>query len=422
MNKLRFTLGWIFWLLGGLIVTLICSVRGYPAEPSIWSRESDQPVLITAPPTTANTINLDADPGLSNRHVRIMPTAGLTRPFRAGGIFNASQSVAKPPLEGSNGLPPVVITQSPLDVGPGVGPYFPPAGCPDDWQPMETDGVVILPEPPNAKDPCNERHAGALQRFELTGTYLPRLNSSRGLGIDEFDALLEIGLPFPTLRSPLLISPESEVRWFEGPTGVADLPAQVYDEQIDFRWFIHIGEHWIADLSATPGIHTDFDNNSRDAFRVPWHAVAVYQKDEDTFFALGIADLDRQDYRLLPVGGVIFSLNSDTKFELVTPRPKISRKINTFGSGGCVHAQDWIYVAAEFGGGEWAIERASGLHDIVDLHDIRAILGLERKNCQGLLSGRVEVGYVFHRRLEYRSDTPDVELSDTLMARAGFWY
>jgi len=82
----------------------------------------------------------------------------------------------------------------------------------------------------------------------------------------------------------------------------------------------------------------------------------------------------------------------------------------------------WLYVGGEFGGGAWAVERASGAPDELDVTDWRVFVGVERKIVGGL-SRRVEVGYVFSRTLEYASD-PDNEISldDTLMLRAGITY
>ena len=46
---------------------------------------------------------------------------------------------------------------------------------------------------------------------------------------------------------------------------------------------------------------------------------------------------------------------------------------------------------------------------------------MERKVIGGL-SSRVEVGYVFGRRIRYTSDTPDFYPTDTVMFRGGLTY
>jgi hypothetical protein len=83
--------------------------------------------------------------------------------------------------------------------------------------------------------------------------------------------------------------------------------------------------------------------------------------------------------------------------------------------------QLWGYVAGEFGGGRWEIERANGAADSVDYTDLRVLVGVESVHVLGL-KGHIEVGYVFARRVNFLSDTPDYKPQNTLMLRAGFRY
>ncbi len=69
----------------------------------------------------------------------------------------------------------------------------------------------------------------------------------------------------------------------------------------------------------------------------------------------------------------------------------------------------------------WAIADPPGGAEQVVLSDYRLILGLERKVAGGL-SSRVEVGYVFGRRIQYSSGTPDFYPTDTVMLRGGLTY
>src|SRR5882762_625955 len=92
MSKLRLMLAWLCWLVGGLLATLICSARAYPAEPSIWTLENQRPVVVAAPQPTSDTVNIDNDPSETNRRIRVMPSIGPTRPFRPGGVFMTARS------------------------------------------------------------------------------------------------------------------------------------------------------------------------------------------------------------------------------------------------------------------------------------------------------------------------------------------
>jgi hypothetical protein len=80
----------------------------------------------------------------------------------------------------------------------------------------------------------------------------------------------------------------------------------------------------------------------------------------------------------------------------------------------------WPGGVSRFGGGDWAVARTAG-PDLVDLRDYRLLLGLERKVIGGL-DGRLEVGYVFGRHIQFRSRSPEFSPSDTVLVRGGLVY
>jgi hypothetical protein len=83
--------------------------------------------------------------------------------------------------------------------------------------------------------------------------------------------------------------------------------------------------------------------------------------------------------------------------------------------------EDWVYIAGELGGGIWAFEHPSGADDVFSYRDYRVMLGIERKVLGGL-GTRVEVGYVFGRKIELTSTSADIFPSDTVMVRGGLMY
>ena len=108
------------------------------------------------------------------------------------------------------------------------------------------------------------------------------------------------------------------------------------------------------------------------------------------------------------------------KYELVFPNPRIARRLHVFDTPVCP-CESWVYVAGEFGGGIWAIERTDGVADVVDYTDFRLLLGISRELVYGV-DGQFEVGYAFARKVRYESNTPDVEPDDTVMLRCGLTY
>ena len=200
------------------------------------------------------------------------------------------------------------------------------------------------------------------------------------------------------------------IRWLTGPF-TTDLPPQLYTLQLDVGWAFRIGERLTIDTRITPTWNTDFEK-STEIFRLPWHAIAVFQADTNWRWTAGVMDLDREDIQLLPVAGLTYAPpDGDVKLDLLFPRPKIARRIAS-----TENEKVWFYVAGELGGGSWAINRTSGARDIITLRDLRLLIGLETLTKKGHAS-RLEAGWVFDRVVDYRSNLGDYRPSDTAIIR-----
>jgi len=255
---------------------------------------------------------------------------------------------------------------------------------------------------------------GVFQKIDFSGTWIAG-NNTNDVGFTEVSLFAVFGLPAPTRDSPLLITPGFEVTFLDGPNTV-DLPARLFDTYLQFRWLSKLSDRWGADIAVSPGIYSDFQQIGDEALRITGHGFASYDWSETLRLVLGIAYLDRNDVSLLPAAGFIWTPHEDVRFELVLPRPRVAfRPIYTGDS------EDWIYVAGEFGGGSWEIERTSGAIDQLTIRDYRAILGWERKHTGGHAT-RVEFAWVFGREFEFESATPDFDADSTVMIRGGVTY
>lgn len=283
---------------------------------------------------------------------------------------------------------------------------------------MPSGPVVVYPQenliqekpqlPPGAKP-------GMLQRLTFSETWLAS-GGDEGLGGNTLNLSAVLAAPLIPRQPPLLLSPRFAAHFLDGPA-VSDLPPRVYDTAVEFRWLRPINDRWTADIAVAPGFYSDFNNTSSQAIRVMGRGIGIYKWSPTVTVALGIVYLDREDVSLLPAAGLIWKPNDDVNVELIFPRPKVARRIFP----GLDFAW-WAYVAGEFGGGSWAIERTNGTNDVATERDFRAILGLERKVENGITT-RAEVGYIFGRKLEYLSEMPpDFALDDTVMVSLGGTY
>jgi hypothetical protein len=119
----------------------------------------------------------------------------------------------------------------------------------------------------------------------------------------------------------------------------------------------------------------------------------------------------------LPAVGAIWKPSEESRWELIFPRPRIAQRF--------VYAGDlewWWYVGGEFGGGTYTVADAGGLGpNVITLNDLRLLLGVERRMAGGI-NGRVELGYVFDRQIEFQELLPTYDASSTLLVRGGLSY
>lgn len=327
-----------------------------------------------------------------------VPLQPQTMPMPSGpGYFPAPNDFGAPP---GPGYVPMPVMEGP----PACPPVILPSACP----PVEQD-------PDTPRDARN----GMFQKLFLTDTWLANLGSD-GFGMNDLELGSVWGVPFPTRNWPMLITPGFAAHWLEGPAGV-DLPPRVYDAYTEFRWLPKISPRLRVSLAVAPGYYSDF-HASHDALRITGDGAAIWQWTPKMKLVLGAAYLDRRDVAVLPIVGISWVPSDDWKLDLVFPKPKVARRIYWSGPPTCgQEIEYWLYVSGELGGGMWAFEHTGGGEDSFSYKDWRVMLGIERKVFFGL-SSRVEVGYVFNRRIEFQSGLPDFNPSDTVLVRGGLTY
>lgn len=288
---------------------------------------------------------------------------------------------------------------------------------------LEPPGFDLLApgmEVPAAKPPAGPPGAreGVFQKLLFDGAWIPRLGGD-GFGMSHLQLKTVLAFPFPTRQSPLLVTPGFGVHFLDGPAD-PDMPPRLYDAYCQFRWMVPVTDRLGLDLAFRPGYFSDFEQSSDAAVRYGGHIFAAWDWTPRAKIIVGAVYVDRKDVNVLPAAGLIWKPYDELSIELLFPRPRISRQVYVpwdYGKG----VENWLYLAGEFGGGTWAIQRADLTRDVVNYRDFRVILGTERK-VEGGLGTWVEVAYLFGRRIEYDSATPDFDPADSLMLRGGMSY
>jgi hypothetical protein len=254
---------------------------------------------------------------------------------------------------------------------------------------------------------------GFFQKLSLSAGWLGNRGDPADLAVTEFDTFVQVGLPAPIIEWPLLITPGLNLSLIDGPT-LTDVPPRLYVTYVDFMWLPQIVRGYTLLLSAAPTLYGDFDAHE---FRMTGKSLLIVDAIPGRVQLVGgLLYLNRDNIRLLPAGGAIWTPEDWARLELIFPKPKIGLRFNV-GTG----YEDWVYAAAEFGGNTWPIVRATGQEDKLTYIDYRLLLGVERK-LNGGAGFRLEAGYVLGRSVEFASGQGDFDPQDTILLRGGITY
>jgi len=203
--------------------------------------------------------------------------------------------------------------------------------------------------------------------------------------------------------------------FLNGPSP-ADVPPRTYDLGVEFNYARKLNDSWGVALSVSPLFSTDFDNNSRDSFRLTAGGVLTFQADDVTRLVAGLTYLDRPDLPFIPIAGLKWLVTDNLEMDILVPRPKISWRFDRNEE-----REAWLYTGGEVGGGSWAIEREGDLNDRMGYRDFRWVCGVESRQVSG--SRRVlEAGYVFDRKISFDRGPGDERLGKTFLFRWGRLY
>lgn len=259
-----------------------------------------------------------------------------------------------------------------------------------------------------------------LQQLSFEHTWLYGSGNADQLSINRTELAATFGVPiFYNPNTPLLVTPGFAFNWLQGPIspgapGDPDLPPRVYDAYLDTAWHPQLTDWLHADLGLRTGVWSDFDVVNSDSVRFLGRGLGVLSFSPKCDLLVGVWYLDRNKVKLLPAGGVHWRPGPLWDAYLVFPNPKVRRRWINWGT-----SQWWTYVAGEYGGGRWTVQRLHTIDDI-DYNDFRLILGFEWET-QTQARGHFEIGYVWGREIIYAAsnDPPVFDLEDTIMLRAG---
>lgn len=338
--------------------------------------------------------------------------SGVTPPAMLGsGAAPAAAPILPAPSYGP--APPSYGGTPTVGAGPTAsfgGAIAPPAGWDPNAIPSNQPGSLLSQDPymasPQFQWPSMEP-VMTMRKFiqEVRGdyTYIGGNDVNR-LNMHDVIVTSTFAVPFLYSREhPLLVTPGFGFHFLSPTQPAADLPGTLYDAFIDTEWNPQLSPWLGAELGVRLGVYSDFKKVTGESIRWPAQGFAVLKLAPSVDIKFGVMYLDRVHINVLPSGGVIWRPNSDNRFDILFPNPKLSHRL---GSDGVT--EWWLYARGDYGGGDWQVTRdvpAPSTYQRVDYNDMRVALGLEFRRRAGL-NGLVEVGYAFEREVMYASDKP----------------
>jgi hypothetical protein len=206
------------------------------------------------------------------------------------------------------------------------------------------------------------------------------------------------------------------------------MPGQTFDAYLDAAWNPQLTTQLSGELGARVGVYSDFSKVATESLRIQGRGLVSMAFSPSFQVKAGVIYLDRNHVKLLPAGGVVWTPDSDTRFDIIFPYPKLAKRLTLVGQ-----TEWWYYLRGEYGGGAWTVKRGTGprlgLLDSVDYNDLRVALGVDFRRNPGW-HGFFEVGLAFDRELRYfAEDNPAIlepmsrfKPSDTVFLGGGIAY
>jgi hypothetical protein len=303
------------------------------------------------------------------------------------------------------------------EIEPGYSTYMADT-VPPIWPDFEEPTLPYFQEwensiPPSMPNLTTSR-PGVFQRLHVSGTWADRSSGDTGLGFADFNTYATVRLPF-LWQFPLYVSAGYDERFLNGPSKPI-LPSRVYDAYTDFSWNPRLTDRSKMITSLSVGAYSDFEGSYGHITRLTGKWAGTYELVRGRITIVkGMLWLDRQDIKELLMGGVIWTPNDWSRYELIFPNPRIYYRVAQTNL-----SEDWIYAGSDlYAGNTWTLHSSGHNSDKLTLREFRAMVGWEHRLHRGV-GTFAEAGTLFERRVLFRNNpSDDTHTGSTVYLRFG---
>lgn len=206
-------------------------------------------------------------------------------------------------------------------------------------------------------------------------------------------------------------------RFWSGPTGLA-LPPDAGMLGSDFQFASASAEQWNWQAGVTPQINSDFERQlTSHAYMVDARVVVLNKVSPHLTVAIGAAFWDRARDHYIPYGGVVWTPDDRWELRATFPKSRISYFV-----GNHFESDIWVYGTGEYTIDAYQIdlEDDTRIKDRAEFRDYRLLVGINAQRPRGSVFS--EGGYITNRQVDFRGSTPDFDISDSWIVRAGIAY
>lgn len=250
-------------------------------------------------------------------------------------------------------------------------------------------GPPVSAGPPATGGPPRGPFAGPPGEFEFWSVF-----PGRSDGGDVSARFLSLGYDLTNVRTlgrwQFSAKPQFQGLFLDG-AGTPAPPEASFGLGVELRAEAGLGPKTRVQLAVAPGLFTDFDNLSGDAFRFPARAIVSHVYSPEWLLLGGVVYTAQPSLLVLPVAGAVWTPSPDWRFELTFPRPRAVYRYSPTLE---------LYAAGALTFNTYAV-RASGRDDLFQYREVRAGVGAEWFTAAGTrLLG--EAGVAFARRLDFK--------------------
>ncbi|MDO4576352.1 MAG: DUF6268 family outer membrane beta-barrel protein [Planctomycetia bacterium] len=265
-----------------------------------------------------------------------------------------------------------------------------------------TEKTAPLPSAKERIEDDNVRQS-FFQKIDFKQTVLDSFGGGDRLGISTTEITATFALPAFQGRGYFLFQPWfTQNVWYATPETYRYADS-LFQAGISLGWMKEWNERWSLFAFFAPNYSGDYKSYAGQGFRFPGGVVLDWKQSDTLKWSVGVVYTAWEQWSVLPYGGVTWTPNEDWKWELVLPRPRICRRLNSPFS----EKRYWGYLAGEYGGGIWNVETPYGSRDdLLSYRDLRCMVGIEGdKRRIGALDWSAEIGVAFCRKVYWdRSD------------------